>query len=66
MNAFDRWMLKRIIAKEVRQGPTHPRNIENLYGFIRRAVVEEFHETSRQSLQDYLMERFAMDQARDD
>lgn len=43
MNSFERWFIKRVIAKEVRQG-YHDNRVEGLYGLIREAVTAEFTE----------------------
>ncbi len=58
MNAFEKWFVKRTIAKEVIQGPDHARNIEALYAMIREACEEEFTEDNAPTMDAFLLERF--------
>jgi hypothetical protein len=44
MNKFERWFLKRIIAREVTQGFSHVDRITDLYRMIRVACEHEFYE----------------------
>ena len=58
MNEPERWILKHIIRKEVRQGYDHHLKISNLYALIREACEEEFTETNAPTLDDCLREWF--------
>lgn len=58
MTRFERWFLKRIIAKEVTQGFNHSERISNLYGMIREACEKEFYEDNRATMDDQLREWF--------
>ena len=57
MNRFERWFLKRVIAREVRQGNHEPRIIE-LYSMIRRACDSEFFEDNIPTMDSFLQECF--------
>ena len=58
MTKFERWYLKRIIAREVIQGPDHAENIKNLYSMIRNACDKEFYEDNDPTLDFFLLELF--------
>lgn len=58
MNMFEKWFVRRVIAKEVIQGPDHPRNIKNLYAMVREACVKEFNEDNSPTMDAFLRERF--------
>lgn len=58
MNRFERWMLKRIIRKEVKQGYTHDLRITALYREINDAVKQEFYEDNVYTRNEYLREWF--------
>jgi len=58
MSWFERWFLKRVFAREVQQGPDHPRRIADLYGMIREAAENEFTEDNKPSRDAYLREWF--------
>ncbi len=57
MNSFERWFIKRVIAKEVRQGH-HDARVEGLYGLIREAATAEFTEDNAATIDAYLSDRF--------
>ena len=44
MTRFERWMLRRIIRKEVRQDFDHDKKITGLFREIIQAARREFHE----------------------
>lgn len=58
MNWFERWFLKAIIAKQVRQGYSHSANITELYSLIRDACLTEFYEDNVVTVDTYLQDRF--------
>jgi hypothetical protein len=58
MNKFERWIIKRAIAKEVRQGFSHPDRITALYRMIRVACEREFFEDNVPTLNSSLTEWF--------
>lgn len=58
MNKFETWLLKRIIKREVRQGPEHPKKIVDLYKMIRVACENEFYEDNTVTMNSYLTEWF--------
>jgi len=58
MNSFETWFINRVLRKEVFQGPTHKRNIENIYRMVRKACEEEFTEDNDPTLDTFLRECF--------
>jgi hypothetical protein len=64
MNRFEEWFLKRVIAREVRQGYDHHHKVQGLYGMIRQAWVEEFTEDNHITHDACLREAFEKTQAR--
>ena len=58
MNKFENWFLRRVIAREVRQGYHHARNIQNLYQMIHDACRTEFCEDHAVTLNTFLQELF--------
>lgn len=58
MNRFERWFLRRIIRREVRQGYTHDLRITALYREIHDAARREFYEDNVSSRNEYLREWF--------
>ncbi len=58
MNVFERWFLKRVIARECIQGFDHPERITNLYKEIRIACENEFTEDNVPTLNHSLREWF--------
>lgn len=58
MTKFERWFLRRIIKKQVRQGPYHIENIKDLYREIRVACEQEFYEDNLATQNSYLTEWF--------
>lgn len=58
MNSFERWMLRRIVRKEVRQDYDHDKKIAALFGMIISAARREFSEDNEPTSQAYLMEWF--------
>ena len=65
MNKLERWLLTRLIRKQIAQGPLHPQNIEGIYRVVREACSAEFNEDSNASLNGYLQERFEAAQSPD-
>jgi len=67
MNRFERWFLRRIIRREVRQGYTHDLRITALYREIHDAAKREFYEDNFSSRNEYLREWFenSLDKAPD-
>lgn len=64
MNPFERWFIRRVFAKEVRQGYDHPEKITALYRMITDAVRTEFHEDNEPTIEEFCRERFEV-QARE-
>jgi hypothetical protein len=58
MTVFERWFMKRIIKREVRQGYDHALRITLLYAMIREASENEFTEDNVPTLNHFLTERF--------
>jgi hypothetical protein len=58
MNRFERWFMKRIIRREVRQGFDHQERITAMYRMIRVACENEFYEDNVTSQNAYLTEWF--------
>lgn len=66
MNSFEKWFLKRIFKKQVRQGFDHDKRIAELYAMIREASRNEFTEDNEITADDYLREWFESTQFRSD
>ena len=58
MTKFERWFIKRVTAREVRQGPTHTLRITDLYFLIGDAVREEFTEDNKPTREAFLRKCF--------
>ena len=58
MNKFEKWIMNRIIQREVRQGPAHRQNIIDLYKMIRIACEQEFYEDNTVTMNSNLTEWF--------
>lgn len=58
MTRFERWFLKRLLRREVWQGPGHDQRIAGLYGLIREACEKEFFEDNAPTLSAFLAECF--------
>ena len=58
MTKLERWIFKKIIRKEIKQGPTHRQNLIKLYSLISDAAKEEFNEDNWETLSDFLIECF--------
>lgn len=58
MNKFEEYLMKRIIEREVRQGPEHQKNIIELYKMIRVACESEFYEDNTVTMNSNLTEWF--------
>jgi hypothetical protein len=56
MNKFEQWFLRRLIARECRQGYNHREKITNLYKEIRIACEREFFEDNTITLNSFLSE----------
>jgi hypothetical protein len=65
MNWFDRWMFKRIIWKQVRQGYDHDVRIIELYDEIRCACHREFTEDNVMTLNSNLTDWFNASKEKD-
>jgi hypothetical protein len=60
VNRFEKWLVTRIIRREVKQGATHLRNITGLYQMVREACADEFYEDSAVTLDATLHECFVV------
>ena len=58
MNWFEKWFLKQVFKKQVRQGVFHHANIIELYTMIGNAARDEFHEDNDPTLKHFLKECF--------
>jgi DICT domain-containing protein len=58
MSPFERWFVRRVFAKEVRQGADHPQRLTALYRMITDAVRAEFTEDNEPTIEDFCRERF--------
>lgn len=56
MNWFDRWILKMMFKRLVRQG-NHTSNIREIYSLFEQAVLKEFYVDNESTLHDFLKER---------
>jgi hypothetical protein len=58
MTRLERWLIKRIIRKEVVQGYDHPARIAALFGLVIEAARDEFTEDNHATSRAYLSEWF--------
>jgi len=58
LSRFEQWFLRRVFAREVKQGPTHALRVTALYRMIREAAENEFTEDNKPSRDAYLREWF--------
>lgn len=58
MNAFERWFVRGVIRREVRQGYDHPQRIAGLFAMIVSAARDEFREDNEPTARFYLTEWF--------
>lgn len=58
MTKFERWIMARIIRKQVRQGHDHAERITEMYKMIREASEKEFNEDNIPTLNSFLTEQF--------
>ena len=58
MTKFEKWFIKRVIRKEVKQSAVHALNIRSLYSMIREACNSEFTEDNDPTLNSFLKEQF--------
>ena len=58
MTRLERWLLRRLLAREVRQGAQHHLRIIGLYREVRLAAMHEFREDPVPSLNAFLREQF--------
>lgn len=58
MSRFERWFLKRLVARQVRQGRWHAARITALYQLVRDACDREFYEDNAVTRDDFLHEMF--------
>jgi hypothetical protein len=54
MKWVERWFLKRLLARQVRQSRTHDLHIIEIYGMIREVCEEEFNEDNSPTLNRFL------------
>lgn len=58
MSPLERWWLRKLLARQVRQGFDHPQRIRELYAEIRMACTREFYEDNKATRDEYLREWF--------
>lgn len=58
MNRFERWMFRRILKKEIRQGFAHDKKITELYREINDECRRTFYEDNVYTRNEYLREWF--------
>ncbi len=58
MNNLEQWLLRGILARQVRAGRDHDQRIQQLYIMIREAAEQEFTEDNIPTLNDSLVEWF--------
>lgn len=58
MTKFERWFLRNLLRKQVRQGYTHDKRITELYREIHDAAKREFYEDNVYTRNEYLREWF--------
>jgi hypothetical protein len=58
MTRFERWFLRKLLRKQVRQGYTHDKRITELYREIHDAAKREFYEDNVYTRNEYLREWF--------
>ena len=56
MNSLERWFLKRLCWKLVKQGYSHKKLITEYYRYIREAAEEEFTEDNKPTLDHFMTE----------
>ena len=50
MNIIERWILARMLKRDVRQGFDHANNIKGIFGMVRDACENEFTEDNQATL----------------
>lgn len=50
MNIIERWIMVRMLKRDVRQGPDHANHIKRVFGLIREACENEFTEDNQATL----------------
>jgi len=58
MNWFEKWFLKQVFKKQVKQSFFHYANIIELYTMIGNVARDEFHEDNDPTLKQFLKECF--------
>lgn len=58
MNRFERWFLRRLLRRQVRQSTFHAVRITALYREIAEAARREFYEDNEPTRREYLREWF--------
>ena len=58
MNVIDRFLLKRILKKNIYQGPETEYNITDIYKEINTIVKDVFYEDNEINIKCYLLECF--------
>ena len=58
LNRFEKWILRGLLMKAVRQSQFHQRNIEYIYNMLYECVSEEFTEDSSITLEHFMSECF--------
>jgi len=56
MNSLERWFLKRLCWKLVKQGYHHKKFITEYYRYMREAAEDEFTDDNRHSLDSFMTE----------
>lgn len=63
MTRFERWFLRRLLAKQVRQGTCHVHRITELYQEIHDACKKEYYEDNAYTLSTFLHDLFMRTQS---
>lgn len=58
MTRFQKWMLRGILRKVVRQDGYQEQKITQLYAQIREAVEQEYYEDNKPTIDSFLTEQF--------
>lgn len=56
MTRIEKWLLQRIIRRNVRQSPDHLSNITGIYRIVQDACQDEFNEDNRFTIDEMLKE----------
>jgi len=58
VNILEKWLMRRIIMREVKQGYCHKLRVRMMYAQIREACEAEFTEDNAPTLDAFLLELF--------